>query len=116
MLFPQASIGPGESSIVCFYINEIQQDNDLMELHTVISQSVSTPLLFLQTSYHIEISPNDPSMIANVIGNPFQMMEEGLLVSWGCEEVDIHDKAWLVRTNDSEGGCDCPFGSEESFH
>jgi len=52
-------------------------------------------------------------MIVYMIRNPFQMMEEGFLICWGCRVVDIRDKTWLVRDDESEGGCDGPFGGEE---
>jgi hypothetical protein len=71
MLCPRASIGPGEGTVVCFYINEIQQTNGSVELLTVISKPACAPLFFLQTCYHIEITPKDPSLGADVIGNPF---------------------------------------------
>lgn len=93
MLCPRTSIRPGEESVVHFYIDEVQQADGSVELITVIAQSTSAPLLFLQTSYHVEVSPEDPPLIVDVIGNPFQMMKEGFLVSWGCGTVDIRDKA-----------------------
>jgi hypothetical protein len=55
-------------------------------------------------------------LIADVVGDLFQMMEEGFLVSLSCWVVEIRHIAWLVRTDDYEGGCDSPFGGKETFH
>jgi len=85
----------------------------VIEKNTAVSQSVCAPIFFLYTCDHIEISPKYPSLGADVVGYPVQVLEEGFLVSLSRGSIDVCDVALFVQANKVKGGCDGPFRAEK---